>query len=121
MSVNVVLRLTRSQQMALVDILVAYMRSDDVQEFVDVCADVTTTPGDLLRICGDVREMEVEKSEQLQKLVEIYRPCKECGHSRAAHCNLLNEGQWTCSMCLCGFYDPDVSCEQEVQHEAATT
>jgi hypothetical protein len=45
--------------MALVDILIAYMRSDDVQEFVDVANDVTTTPGDLLRICGDLRELEV--------------------------------------------------------------
>ena len=59
MSVTVVLRLTRSQQMALVDILIAYMRSDDVQEFVDVAADVTTTPGELLRLVGDLREMEV--------------------------------------------------------------
>jgi hypothetical protein len=63
MSYNVVLRLTRSQQMALVDILVAYLRSDGVQEFVDVCADVTTTPGDLLRICGDLREIEVTHAQ----------------------------------------------------------
>jgi hypothetical protein len=60
MSVNVVLRLTRSQQMALVDILIAYVRSDDVQEFVDVANDVTTTTGELLRLIGDVRELEVE-------------------------------------------------------------
>lgn len=61
MSVNVVLRLTRSQQMALVDILVAYMRTEECQEFVDVMTDTTTTPGDLLRICGDLRELEVEQ------------------------------------------------------------
>jgi len=60
MSVNVVLRLTRSQQMALVDILIAYVRSDDVQEFVDVANDVTTTTGELLRLIGDVRELEVK-------------------------------------------------------------
>jgi hypothetical protein len=59
MSVNVVLRLSRSQQMALVDILIAYMRGDDVQEFVDVSTDTTTTVGDLLRIVGDLRELEV--------------------------------------------------------------
>jgi isopropylmalate/homocitrate/citramalate synthase len=63
MSVNVVLRLTRSQQMALVDILIAYIRSDDVQEFIDVANDVTTTPGELLRIVGDVREMEATEIE----------------------------------------------------------
>jgi hypothetical protein len=59
MSVSVVVRLTRSQQMALVDILVAYMRTDESQEFVDVMTDTTTTPGDLLRIVGDLRELEM--------------------------------------------------------------
>lgn len=62
MSFNVVVRLTRSQQMALVDILVAYMRSDEVQEFVDVVNNVTTTPGDLLRIVGDLRDLEITQS-----------------------------------------------------------
>jgi hypothetical protein len=47
--------------MALVDILVAYMRTDEAQEFVDVIEDVTTTPGDLLRIVGDLREVEITK------------------------------------------------------------
>jgi hypothetical protein len=60
MSVDVLLRMTRSQQMALIDILIAYMRSDDVQEFVDVSSDTTTTPGELLRLIGDIRELEVE-------------------------------------------------------------
>jgi hypothetical protein len=60
MSVNVVLRLTRSQQMALVDILISYIRSDDVQEFIDVTNEVTTTTGELLRLIGDVRELEGE-------------------------------------------------------------
>ena len=60
MSVTVVVRLTRSQQMALVDILIAYMRSGDVQEFVDVTTDTTTTPGDILRIVGDLRVLEVK-------------------------------------------------------------
>lgn len=60
MSINVVLRLSRSQQMALVDILIAYMvRGDDVQEFLDVSTGTTTTVGDLLRIVGDLRELEV--------------------------------------------------------------
>jgi hypothetical protein len=62
MSVEVVMRLTRSQQMALVDILVAYMRTDEPKEFVDVTTDTTTTPGDLLRIVGDLRELEVTES-----------------------------------------------------------
>lgn len=47
--------------MALVDILIAYMRTSDVQEFVDVSTDTTTTPGDLLRIFGDLRELEIVK------------------------------------------------------------
>lgn len=60
MSITVVLRLSRSQQMALVDILIAYMvRGDDVQEFLDVSTGTTTTVGDLLRIVGDLRELEV--------------------------------------------------------------
>ena len=59
MSVEVVVRMSRSQQMALVDILIAYMRSNDVQEFVDVLTDTTTTPGDLLRIVGDLRRLEI--------------------------------------------------------------
>lgn len=46
--------------MALVDILIAYVRSDDVQQFVDVANDVTTTTGELLRLIGDVRELEVK-------------------------------------------------------------
>lgn len=60
MNVNVVVRLTRSQQMALIDILIAYTRSGDVQTFVDCCRDVTTTTGDLLQIVGNMRELEVE-------------------------------------------------------------
>lgn len=63
MSVKVVVRMTRSQQMALVDILVAYLRSGDVQEFVDVLNDVTTTTGDLLQLLGDISEMEVTNGQ----------------------------------------------------------
>lgn len=59
MSARVILKLTRSQQMALVDILIAYMRGDDVQEFVDVTTNTTTTPGELLRLIGDTSHMEV--------------------------------------------------------------
>lgn len=65
MSVNLVVRMTRSQQMALVDILVAYMRIDDEpQEFVDVSTDTTTTPGELLRLIGDMRELEIVQAAQ---------------------------------------------------------
>lgn len=59
MSIRVVVKLTRSQQMALVDILVAYMRTDEPQEFVDVTTDTTTTPGDLVRLIGDTSNLEV--------------------------------------------------------------
>lgn len=59
MSTHVVLRLTRSQQMALIDILIAYIRTDEVQSFVDVGNDVTTTTGELLSLVADVRELEV--------------------------------------------------------------
>lgn len=59
MSVEIVVRLTRSQQMALIDILVAYSMTDGyVQEFIDVSTGATTTPGDLLRIVGRLREPE---------------------------------------------------------------
>lgn len=61
MSVNVILRLTRSQQIALVDILIAYMRSDDVQEFVDISSEITTTPGELLRLVGEQRVLEISE------------------------------------------------------------
>lgn len=59
MSAHIILRLTRSQQMALVDILVAYIRTDEVQTFVDVSNDATTTTGELLSLVADVRELEV--------------------------------------------------------------
>lgn len=62
MSVNVVLRITRSQQMALIDILCAHMRSGDVQEFVDVLTDTTTTTTELLTLVADRWETEVVKS-----------------------------------------------------------
>lgn len=56
---KVVLRLTRSQQMALLDILVAYCRlPDQSQEFVDVIEDVTTTTGELLTVVADLSEVE---------------------------------------------------------------
>jgi len=58
-------------------------------------------------------DKQLSKIYELQKLVEIYRPCQECGHSKAAHCNLLFQDQWACSTCLCGFYAPDLSCEIE--------
>jgi hypothetical protein len=58
---TIVLRLTRSQQMALVDILIAYCRlKDEPQEFVDVVKDCTTTTGELLALVADLREVELE-------------------------------------------------------------
>lgn len=59
MTVIKTVKLTRSQQMALIDILVSYMHSDGPQEFVDVQTDTTTTPGDLVRLIGDTDGLEV--------------------------------------------------------------
>jgi hypothetical protein len=59
----VVLRLTRSQQMALADIVLAYARlTDHPQEFVDCSSPdfVTTTTGELLALLTDLRELEVK-------------------------------------------------------------
>jgi hypothetical protein len=52
---TIALRLTRSQQMALIEILVAYTRSGEPQEFVNVSNDpeTTTTVGDLLTMISE--------------------------------------------------------------------
>jgi hypothetical protein len=51
MEKTVTLRLTRSQQMALVDVLIAYVRNLELpQIFIDQADDVTTTSGELLRL-----------------------------------------------------------------------
>lgn len=60
MSATIVLRLTRSQQMALLDLLIAYVRlPDEVQIFVDVTEDRTTTTGELLSLVASLREVEI--------------------------------------------------------------
>lgn len=46
----VMLILTRSQQMALTEILATYMRTDEVQSFIDVLNDTETTTPELLRL-----------------------------------------------------------------------
>ena len=57
---KIVLRITRSQQMALTDILSRYMQlQDEVQEFIDCGEDVTTTTGELLTLVMDMREIEL--------------------------------------------------------------
>lgn len=43
-------KLTESQRMALVDILIVYIRLDEPQEFVDVVRNVTTKTGELLKL-----------------------------------------------------------------------
>lgn len=59
---TIVLRLTRSQQMALLDVLIAYVRDTDLpQEFLDVSADVTTTTGELLRLVSSLDEIELAR------------------------------------------------------------
>lgn len=60
MTRTVVLRLTRSQQMALIDILISYIRLDEVQTFVDISADTTTTTGELLSLVSSLQEIEVQ-------------------------------------------------------------
>ena len=51
---QVMLRLTRSQQMALIDVLICYVRlHDQPQEFLDVSKDHTTTSGELLRLVSE--------------------------------------------------------------------
>lgn len=54
MTGEILLRLTRSQQMALIDLLIAYIRlPDEPQEFVDVAEDVTTGTGQLLHLIAE--------------------------------------------------------------------
>jgi hypothetical protein len=51
MTGEILIRLTRSQQMALIDVLITYIRlADEPQEFVDVVEDVTTGTGQLLHL-----------------------------------------------------------------------
>jgi hypothetical protein len=74
---NIVLRLTRSQQMALVEILVAYIRmKDQVHEFVDVINDRTTTTGQLLGLVSDFREVEIGPTkEELGTVLTLVLDC----------------------------------------------
>ena len=59
MSTKIVIRLTRSQQMALANILVHYaLLKDQPQNFVDLAEDVVTTTGELLTLFTDLREVE---------------------------------------------------------------
>jgi hypothetical protein len=46
------LPLTRSQQMALIEVLMAYVRMAEPQSFVDASTDTTTTAGELLTLVG---------------------------------------------------------------------
>jgi len=61
MPTNIVLRLTRSQQMALSLILVEYARRPDAtQEFHDMTNDDhVTTLGELLTLVCEMREVEL--------------------------------------------------------------
>ena len=56
-----ILRLTRSQQMALVDVLLEHLRDPNgSREFVDCSSNpaTTTTVGELLALVGSVCEIE---------------------------------------------------------------
>lgn len=57
---TIILRLTRSQQMALTSLVADYMRMDQATEvFIDVSSDVETTPGELLALVSDMKEIEL--------------------------------------------------------------
>lgn len=60
MKITAVLRITRSQQMSLINILVAYARSDEPQSFIDVVNEVETTTGELLMLVSDVSQLEMQ-------------------------------------------------------------
>lgn len=57
---TIVFRITRSQQMALIDVLVAYARSNEPQLFADCSSaeEVTTSTGDLLQLVSTMQELE---------------------------------------------------------------
>ena len=60
---KIVLRATRSQQMALIDVLLTYMRlKDEPQEFLNVSEDVVTTTSDLLTFVSGMQEVEMERN-----------------------------------------------------------
>jgi hypothetical protein len=60
MKTNIVIRLSRSQQMALADILVHYaLLKDEPQSFVDLVEDHITTTGELLTLVTALREVEL--------------------------------------------------------------
>lgn len=57
---TVVLRISRSQQMAILDVLMEHMRCPNhTEEFIDVSTDTTTNYGDLLTVFGDTSEMKL--------------------------------------------------------------
>jgi hypothetical protein len=84
----VVVRLTRSQQMALLDVLMAYsLNQEQPQEFVN-CSTVpptTTTVGDLLLLLNDVAEFEVRS--------EPGSPSREIRQKAGRALNRLREEQ----------------------------
>jgi hypothetical protein len=62
---RVIIRLNRSQQIALVNILVHYiLLKDQPQNFVDVVNDVTTTTGELLTLVTYMSEVEMPTDKQ---------------------------------------------------------
>ncbi len=64
---RIMLRLSRSQQMALADILMTYMRLENQpQNFIDCSTGTTTTTGELLTLVTDLRELEAEPGEAVR-------------------------------------------------------
>ena len=62
---EILVRLTRSQQMALLDVLITYVRlADEPQDFVDVLRDVTTGTGELLHLIAQAGMPEVQTAGQ---------------------------------------------------------
>jgi hypothetical protein len=57
---TIVLRMTRSEQMALIDVLLEHVRdAEKTQVFVDCSTDTKTTTADLLQLVCDLREFAV--------------------------------------------------------------
>lgn len=53
------LKLTRSQQRALVDLLVEHVVTHGEEQFVDVSTDTTTTTGDLINLVSRTDSYEM--------------------------------------------------------------
>jgi hypothetical protein len=60
MTAKIILELTRSQHMALVDAMTEFVRYSDTESFIDCSTnpETVTTPGELLRLVSEARAKE---------------------------------------------------------------